>query len=218
MGAGGCRPGNASCQTVQHVQHVSFSTYSSTEQSPCPPPFHRQDDRTAHILRQDDRYVISLKSLFVFRRCMSPFILPADSAHGTFPHSFCPIVIWHADAIKGGDLSHAIMAENKGDEVCRTKGKQGIKRAGMKADYNKGRSFHPLDATIAGCHQTGTETERLLKMRPRLSFALFVGAQSCINRLTGFVSAQNDDFNLQDLLKETDTCDKVFFLLFRIIM
>lgn len=40
-----------------------------------------------------------LKSLFVFHRCMSSFILPADSAHGTFRHS--PIVIWHADGIKG---------------------------------------------------------------------------------------------------------------------
>lgn len=88
------------------------------------------------------------------------------------------------DAIKGGDLSHAIMAENKGDEVCRTKGEQGIKRAGMKADYNKGRSFHPLDAAIPGSHQTGTETERLLNMQPRLSFALFVRGQSCAMTLT----------------------------------
>lgn len=148
-------PDSSACAT-RVFQHLLFHR---AKPLPPPHPFHRQDDRTAHILRQDDRYVISLKSLFVFRRCMSPFILPADSAHGTFPHSFCPIVIWHADAIKGGDLSHAIMAENKGDEVCRTKGKQGIKRAGMKADYNKGRSFHPLDATIPGSHQAGTETE-----------------------------------------------------------
>lgn len=81
---GCCGPGNASCQTVHRVQHMSFSTYSSTMQS----PLHYKDDRTAHILCWDDRYVISLKTLFVFHRCMSSFILPADSAHATFPHSF----------------------------------------------------------------------------------------------------------------------------------
>ena len=36
-GVGGCRPGNASCQTVQHVQHMSLSTYCSTMQSPLHP-------------------------------------------------------------------------------------------------------------------------------------------------------------------------------------
>lgn len=34
VGWRGCRPGNASCQTVHHVQHMSLSTYCSSMQSP----------------------------------------------------------------------------------------------------------------------------------------------------------------------------------------
>lgn len=42
-----------------------------------------------------------LKSLFVFHRCMSSFILPADKrTHGGFRHSAPPIATWHADGIK----------------------------------------------------------------------------------------------------------------------
>lgn len=42
-----------------------------------------------------------LKSLFVFHRCTSSFIPPADSARGAFSTLRSPIVIWHADGIKG---------------------------------------------------------------------------------------------------------------------
>lgn len=68
---------------------------------------------------------MSVRNVFVFRRCSGILLLRADGAHDTFRHS-SQIVIWHEGIIKG-DLSHAIMAENKGDEVCSREGSSGSK-------------------------------------------------------------------------------------------
>lgn len=60
------------------------------------------------------------------------FFLSADSAHGTFRH-FSPDSDLACRQYQRGDLSHAIMAEHNGDEVCGTKTAQD-QRAGIKAD------------------------------------------------------------------------------------
>lgn len=136
-GRRGWGPGNASCQIVHPVQHMSLSTYCSTMQSP-------------FTIKMTEQFISCsgmIDMSYLWKPCLSSTGVWAPSffscsRQGTWHFStpFPPIVIWHADSIKGGDLSHAIMAENKGDEVCRTKESKRSKGPGWKVITIKGEA------------------------------------------------------------------------------
>lgn len=94
---GGWRPGNASCQTVHHVQHMSLSTYCSL----CKAPF---------TIRMTEQFISCARMIdmsYLWKRCCLPqvyelfFFSSRQTAHMALFHTLSSTVIWHVGESKG---------------------------------------------------------------------------------------------------------------------